>query len=245
MSYQSDVIGELAAALAIAQGKIGPVQKDREVTVQTRSGSSYKFKYATLGAIIEAVRPHLAAEGLWFVQTLAPIANASEHFEGRAVTLRTTLMHKSGQWIASEIEVPDISTNQEFGSTLTYRKRYALGTLLGVAAEDDDDANTADGNTVAQTKDSAPTRKQTEKAAQKDAANDAAAGAERFGKSVLVSLRVMKKPSEFVEWYTADVRGKVEKLQSYHPDLHQQVIDALHAANDRFKPQTHRGDELE
>jgi hypothetical protein len=141
---RSEQINELATALAAAQAGMTGVKKNRTVTVKTKSGGSYEFDYATLDAIIEQVRAPLTLNGLWFTQTL-------ESGDEGKYRLVTTLVHKSGQWLASEtpIVVGDgENRNQAFGSGLTYMRRYALAAMLGVASEDDDDANEADGNTV-------------------------------------------------------------------------------------------------
>lgn len=138
---KSDSIASLAKALAAAQAEITNPQKNREVTVSTKTGGSYKFKYATLDGILDAVRPALTKNGLWFVQTLA---NGDGKYR-----LETTLMHESGDWVQSEqpLFVSD-ATNQAFGSALTYAKRYALTGMLGIAADEDDDGNGADGNHI-------------------------------------------------------------------------------------------------
>jgi hypothetical protein len=137
----SEAINEIATALAKAQSKIGAPPRNREVTVKTKTGGSYKFKYATLDSIIEHVRKPLTENGLWFTQTLA---NGDGKYR-----LVTQLIHSSGQRIVSETPIlADSSDNQAFGSALTYMKRYALSALLGIAADEDDDANEADGNHV-------------------------------------------------------------------------------------------------
>lgn len=136
---QSEQINEIAAALAKAQSQIKPPPRNREVTVKTKDGRSYSFAYTTLDELIEAVRAPLTAAGLWFVQTLA---NGDGKYK-----LRTMLVHSSGQWIASETPIlAGSASNQEFGSALTYMKRYALAAILGVASDEDDDGNAAEGD---------------------------------------------------------------------------------------------------
>lgn len=135
-------IGKLAAALAAAQADIKNPQRNREVTVQTKTGGKYKFKYATLDAIIDCVRGPLTKNGLWFTQTMAT------NIDGR-LCLITTLMHSSGEITSSIVPLNANGSNQELGSELTFKKRYSLTALLGVAADEDDDGNIADGNTIA------------------------------------------------------------------------------------------------
>lgn len=127
---------KIAEALAKAAGGITNPVKNREVTVRSDKGS-YKFKYATFDAILDAIRKPLSDNGLWFVQTL----------DGNQMV--TTLYHSSGQTLMSRIPfVPGGNGPQAMGSALTYAKRYGLCALLGIAADEDDDANAAEGNDV-------------------------------------------------------------------------------------------------
>jgi hypothetical protein len=148
----SQEFGKIAEALAKAQGAFTNPPRNREVKVPTKSGGSYTFAYATLDAILDMVRQPLAANGLCYVHTLAE--------RGGKFRLVTRLIHTSGQWIESEAPLfVAEQSNQAFGSALTYMKRYALCALLGIAADEDDDANAAEGN-VAEKRDRAPPRKQ-------------------------------------------------------------------------------------
>jgi len=120
----SEQISELAAALAAAQGMM-------ENAVMNRVNPHFKSKYADLAAIFDAARKPLSANGLAIVQTI-----------GDGV-LHTRLLHTSGQWIASEHPLPMSGRPQEIGSALTYARRYSLSALIGIAADEDDDANAA------------------------------------------------------------------------------------------------------
>jgi len=130
----------LYTALAAAQGAMPQPNKDREVTVAMRKadgspGGNYKFKYATLENCISTVRPHLAANGLGFVQFIAP---------GEMVT---RIFHSSGEFLDCAIPMPNLPNKpQEAGSLISYFKRYSLCTALGITADEDDDANIAQGN---------------------------------------------------------------------------------------------------
>ena len=128
-SFMSSEIGELAAALAAAQGEFTFAAKDSVADMGTKGG---RRKYADLQSVLEAVRDGLAKNGLAVIQ--APMPNAS------GITLRTTLAHKSGQWIASELTLPNdrMGGIQGMGSALTYARRYALAAMVGVAQDDDD-----------------------------------------------------------------------------------------------------------
>jgi hypothetical protein len=135
----------LYAALADAQGEFPPIPKDRTVKVQTKTGGSYTFSYAPLDTILEKVRPALAKHGLSLIQT----------FDGNTMT--TTLAHSAGGTVQSRFEVRQGTHSwQEFGSAITYARRYAITALLCVASEEDDDGNAASGNTAKQVGKDAP-----------------------------------------------------------------------------------------
>jgi len=137
---QSESIAELAAALAKAQAKFTnpPRSHEGHVTGVTKAGKPYDFKYfyADLAATIGAVREHLNAEGLAVVQLIEPDGNGG-------LLLGTQLIHSSGQWIRGDVTIPANLSSQDLGSALTYRRRYALSAMLGIAAEDDDDGASA------------------------------------------------------------------------------------------------------
>ena len=125
----------IMAALAKAQASLDAPGKNREVSVKLNGGGSYKFKYTTLDALIEHVRKPLTDNGLWFVQTTEP------------GTMVTRIVHESGESICSAIPMPNLPAKpQEAGSVLTYFRRYSLALALGLASDDDDDANVAEGN---------------------------------------------------------------------------------------------------
>lgn len=149
---RSEEIDQLVKALTLAQAKITAPIRNRTVKVTPRDHSklSYSFKYATLDHIIEIIRPELTANGLWFTQIM-------KEDQGTYI-LDTRLLHGSGQWIACQTPLiwDGQGGNQQFGSALTFMRRYALTTLLGIAAEEDDDANTAEGNTIEKVTDRKP-----------------------------------------------------------------------------------------
>lgn len=130
-TFMSEEIGELAAALAAAQGGFTFAVKENTADMGQKGG---RRKYADLQNVIEAVREGLSRNGLAVIQS--PMPNPS------GVTLRTTLAHKSGQWIASELSLPNdrMGGIQGMGSALTYARRYALAAMVGVAQDDDDGA---------------------------------------------------------------------------------------------------------
>lgn len=132
-AMQSESINELAGALAKAQG-------DMKAAAKSKENPFFKSSYADLPAIWEACRDALAKNGLAVVQ--APQS------DGTAITLETTLVHSSGQWMRSRYPVnPTKQDPQGYGSALSYAKRYCLAAMVGVVADDgsDDDGEAASG----------------------------------------------------------------------------------------------------
>lgn len=137
----SETIKELAGALSKAQGQFTNPERNREVTVATKAGSSYKFTYATLDAILDMVRKPLADNGLAISQGV--------HIEDGLLKVDTRLMHASGEWIEETLPlVIDDPAPQKLGSLISYGRRYALCPMLGVFPDEDDDANSASGNQI-------------------------------------------------------------------------------------------------
>lgn len=113
----------------------------------------FKSKYASLDSIITTCGPILAECGLDFLQ------DEVDDKDGY-IGVFTTLIHESGEWIQfSPIYVKSDMAAQKVGSALTYAKRYSLGIALGVATDDDDDANSVDNQNVG--KNQQPKPKQT------------------------------------------------------------------------------------
>lgn len=129
---------EYAAAFVSAQGEMKSPHRNREVTVATKSGGQYKFTYATLDSILDEVRPVLSKHGLAVTWKVAP------------ATVTTRVMHLSGQYdeVTTELILGKDCSMQDYGGALTYSKRYGLTTILGISADEDDDANGASGNTA-------------------------------------------------------------------------------------------------
>ena len=129
----------LAAALAKAQAELVNPEKSLTATIRTgRPGEGERsFRYAPLSSGLDIVRKTLGQHEIATVQT-----TAIDHAAGM-VNLTTTLAHASGEWIASDWPVCPIAETanpQRMGAALTYARRYALFTLVGIAGEDDLDA---------------------------------------------------------------------------------------------------------
>ena len=145
MHRSSESIAKLAAALAKAQAEL--VNPEKSLTAILRlepggkskgsEGSERSFRYAPLSSGLDIVRKTLGQHEIATVQTTAIDQTAG------LVNLTTVLAHSSGEWIASDwpvCAVTDTATPHRMGAALTYARRYALFTLVGIAGEDDVDA---------------------------------------------------------------------------------------------------------
>jgi hypothetical protein len=139
MQRSSSSIAALAAALAKAQGELVNPEKSLVGTIETEGGArrARTFRYAPLSTGLEIVRKTLGHYEIATMQTTAVDLGAG------FVNLTTVLAHSSGEWIASDWPVgavADTATPHRMGAALTYARRYALFTLVGIAGEDDMDA---------------------------------------------------------------------------------------------------------
>jgi ERF superfamily len=139
MQRTSDSIASLAAALAKAQIELANPEKSLVGTIEPAAGegSQRLFRYASLSSGLEIVRKTLGQHEIATVQTTAIDQAAG------IVNLTTVLAHASGEWIASDwpvCAIADTATPHRMGAALTYARRYALFTLVGIAGEDDLDA---------------------------------------------------------------------------------------------------------
>jgi hypothetical protein len=135
----SETIGTIAAALAKAQAQLVNPEKSLVATIRSdRSGEAEQsFRYAPLSSGLDIVRKTLSQHEIATVQTTAIDETAG------IVRLSTILAHASGEWIASDwpvCAISETSAPHRMGAALTYARRYALFTLVGIAGEDDLDA---------------------------------------------------------------------------------------------------------
>jgi hypothetical protein len=135
MQRSSESIASLAAALAKAQVELVNPEKSLAATIRSDGGAEQTFRYAPLSSGLDIVRKTLGQHEIATVQTTSVDQTAG------AINLTTVLAHSSGEWIASDWPVCAISeTAHRRGAALTYARRYALFTLVGIAGEDDLDA---------------------------------------------------------------------------------------------------------
>jgi hypothetical protein len=135
----SPSIASLAAALAKAQAELVNPEKSLTATIRSDGprGAEKTFSYAPLSSGLDIVRKTLGQHEIATVQTTAIDQSAG------TVNLTTVLAHASGEWIASDwpvCAIADTATPHRMGAALTYARRYALFTLVGIAGEDDVDA---------------------------------------------------------------------------------------------------------
>src|SRR3977135_2378141 len=137
MPRSSESVAALASALAKAQADL--VNPEKSLTASIRTGrpgeGERSFRYAPLSSGLDIVRKTLGQHEIATVQTTA--------IEGGVVNLTTMWAHAWGEWIASDWPVcpaAETANPQRMGAALTYARRYALFTLVGIAGEDDLDA---------------------------------------------------------------------------------------------------------
>jgi hypothetical protein len=121
---KSEQINELATALAKAQAELSNAKKKSD-------NPFFKSKYADLSEVINVSKPVLSSQGLSIVQMLG--------YSESLVTCETVLLHISGQYISSTLNLPVAKhDSQGIGSACTYARRYAWAAVCGLAQEDDD-----------------------------------------------------------------------------------------------------------
>jgi hypothetical protein len=216
-------IAKLATALAAAQLKYEPL-----VARQVADAEKYKYTYADLAAVLAAIQPALATQGIAIVQGVS--MQRPQGSSGLIVLVETRLLHASGEWIATTLKLPSGEVApQKVGSLVSYLRRYGLLAMAGVAAEDDDGKQAQD---AAPPKRTAPKPEPTREpatskpAAQKPKPVNATPEPER------VAPRVIADPVRPVEGtpITAKDRGllfKVAKEQGLNETQVKQLIFAL------------------
>ncbi len=130
---RSESFREIATALAAAQVKM------QNATANQANPDFAGSKYADLAAVRNACIPVLAENGIATTQVIG-------RDDDNLLVLKTTLLHRSGEWIESHFPLPEKllpNEPQSFGSALSYARRYSLGAICGIATDHDDDGNIA------------------------------------------------------------------------------------------------------
>jgi hypothetical protein len=144
MQRSSETIGLIAGALAKSQIELANPEKSLTATIRSpfpREGDR-SFRYASLSSGLDLVRKSLGRHEIATVQTTSIDEGAG------LIRLTTTLAHSSGEWVSSDwpvCAVSETATPHRMGAALTYARRYALFTLVGIAGEDDLDAPDLNG----------------------------------------------------------------------------------------------------
>lgn len=128
----SEAFKELPKALAVFNQQLVQPKKTK-----TADAGKYKYSYASLDDVVIAIQRGMKDTGLSFIQDVTNVANG--------VQVKTMIMHSSGEYLCSSpFVLGSRGDAQSYGSAITYAKRYSLSTLLGIAAEDDDDGARAE-----------------------------------------------------------------------------------------------------
>ncbi len=128
----STEVGELAGALAKAQGAMHNGPKDKQ---------GYGYTYLQLPTLLDIARKPLSENGIAILQSHELVKGAAP-----SVVTHTTVMHSSGQWMRSSLELPihvmkQLSAAQMAGVVMTYGRRYALQSILMIGADEDSDGS--------------------------------------------------------------------------------------------------------
>ena len=126
---RSESITEVLKALSSFQGELENIDKNKQ---------GHGYKYATLGACIEAAKAPLSTNGLSVVQLVGS--------NDKGPTMETILGHTSGEFISTTVDMPLAKLQgggggnpaQILGASITYMRRYQYAAILGLAQEDSD-----------------------------------------------------------------------------------------------------------
>lgn len=129
---KSDSITKIAPAFIAFNSKVHKISKDA-------ANPFHKNKYATLDQIIDEVRPILNESKLAIMQDVSG--------EEGTMTVKTVLIHESGEWMESNGTTLKLAKNdpQGAGAGITYARRYDLCAFLSLNTGEDDDGNSASG----------------------------------------------------------------------------------------------------
>src|SRR5439155_18443005 len=190
MHRSSDTIATIAAALAKAQVELTNPAKLLVATIRSPfpREADRTFRYAPLSSGLDIVRKSLGRH------EIATIQATGIDKEAGLLRLTTVLAHSSGEWISSEwpvCQITDMASAQRMGAALTYARRYALFTLVGIAGEDDLDA--PDLSTVSNAEMELP---RADYQTQSDGNGRPANRPARDGNNSAVSIRAVLPPDE-------------------------------------------------
>ena len=122
---KSETIGKLTLALSKVQSQLRPAKENSK-------NPFFKSSYADLGSVWDSVRKLLADNELAIIQMPTDVGGVT-----------TILSHSSGEYLASTCYIPAKEDAHGVGSAISYARRYALASFVGVVTGDDDDGNMA------------------------------------------------------------------------------------------------------
>lgn len=128
---QSESINTLLKSLTMAQSEYPTLPKDKK---------GYGYNYTDLDTVITTIKPIFEKNKLGFIQSLTTLENGKNG-------ITTRIFSVEGEWIEDTIALPDVAmakTNaaQNLGASITYMRRYALCSMLGISSDEDVDATT-------------------------------------------------------------------------------------------------------
>lgn len=130
---QSEEISELLAALVEVQSELQTIQKG-----ETAQVNKFSYKYASLDAIAQEIKPILHNHGVAYMQSVGGLNTNS-------LTLTTRIFNNKGQYIEDTAALPPVNGGsnaaQALGMSITYMRRYALSAMLGITSDEDTDGN--------------------------------------------------------------------------------------------------------
>lgn len=192
----SEQINELAAALAKAQAEMKNAKLNKV-------NPHFKSRYADLAEIRDTVTPALAKHGLAIINAVDPV-DGGIHVVGR-------LVHTSGQWVESRFPI-GYDKPQTMGGAITYGRRYNQSALTNIAADDDDDAESAQNRPIAM-----PSVNGTPGASK--------AGSRPAYEKMISSIRSTPTLRALDDWYKANV-ADIDKLPSeWLDELRMEYVD--------------------
>lgn len=124
--FASDLIGLI--------NSLKGIEKDGKVDYTLKNGQKKKFEYITLDKIYAIVKNN---SNFAIMEPLGTDENGNS-------AVQVILVHKSGECLTSDyykMRIPENCTKQDEGSAITYTKRYAVGSFLGICTDEDNDAN--------------------------------------------------------------------------------------------------------
>ncbi len=190
-------VPEMFAAFGRGQQKLGPAIKDSV-------NPAFKKSYADLNAVMEVVSEAFSGEGFSICQPVS--------VKDGMVHVSTFLIFSKGDkvgYMSSTLSlVPENGTPQKVGSAITYGRRYGLGAMCGVVAEEDDDGNAASG------RDERPVRREPPKPTSRASPPDAKKDELRTGSEKLVNdLRAAKSVEQAAKVWL-DAKDIIEKMSA-------------------------------